>query len=56
MLHFIAPLNILLRRRLTYRITDFYPECLIAGEGTMRLGAQVASPRDLFLAAPNRSL
>ena len=33
MLHFIAPLNILLRKRLTYRITDFYPECLIAERG-----------------------
>jgi hypothetical protein len=33
MLHFIAPLNILLRKRLTYRITDFYPECLIAEKG-----------------------
>jgi hypothetical protein len=33
MLHFIAPLNILLRKHLTYRITDFYPECLIAERG-----------------------
>jgi hypothetical protein len=30
MLHFIAPLNILLRKRLIYRITDFHPECLVA--------------------------
>lgn len=30
MLHFIAPLNLLLRKRLVYRITDFHPECLIA--------------------------
>jgi hypothetical protein len=30
MLHFIAPLNLLLRKRLIYRITDFHPECLIA--------------------------
>src|SRR4051812_21429772 len=30
MLHFIAPLNVLLRKRLIYRITDFHPECLIA--------------------------
>jgi hypothetical protein len=30
LLHFLAPLNLLLRRRLTYRITDFHPECLIA--------------------------
>ena len=33
MLHFIAPLNILLRKRLIYRITDFHPECLIAERG-----------------------
>jgi len=26
MVHFIAPLNILLRKKLIYRITDFYPE------------------------------
>lgn len=30
LLHFIAPLNILLRKKLTYRITDFHPECLMA--------------------------
>lgn len=33
MLHFIAPLNIVLRRRLVYRIMDFHPECLIAERG-----------------------
>src|SRR5215472_1492981 len=33
MLHFIAPLNVLLRRRLIYRIMDFHPECLIAERG-----------------------
>src|SRR6185437_2424722 len=33
MLHFIAPLNVLLRKRLIYRITDFHPECLIAERG-----------------------
>lgn len=33
MLHFIAPLNLVLRRRLIYRITDFHPECLIAERG-----------------------
>jgi hypothetical protein len=33
MLHFIAPLNVLLGKRLIYRITDFYPECLIAERG-----------------------
>lgn len=33
MLHFIAPLNVVLRRRLVYRIMDFHPECLIAERG-----------------------
>jgi hypothetical protein len=33
MLHFVAPLNIVLRKYLIYRITDFYPECLIADSG-----------------------
>jgi hypothetical protein len=30
MLHFIAPLNLLIRKQLIYRITDFHPECLMA--------------------------
>jgi hypothetical protein len=33
MLHFIAPLNALLRKRLIYRISDFFPECFIAERG-----------------------
>jgi hypothetical protein len=33
MLHFIAPLNVLLNKRLIYRITDFHPECLIVDGG-----------------------
>lgn len=33
MLHFIAPLNVVLGRRLVYRIMDFHPECLIAERG-----------------------
>lgn len=31
LLHVVAPLNLLLRKRLVYRITDFYPETLTAG-------------------------
>jgi hypothetical protein len=31
LLHFLAPLNLLFRKRLVYRITDFHPECLMAG-------------------------
>jgi len=30
LLHVVAPLAALLRKRLTYRITDFHPECLMA--------------------------
>ena len=41
MLHVLAPLNILLRRKLVYRITDFFPEAMIAAmpqvPGIMRL-------------------
>ncbi|HRC85826.1 MAG TPA: hypothetical protein PK413_09480, partial [Thermoanaerobaculia bacterium] len=33
LLHFLAPLNALLGRELTYRITDFHPECLMAELG-----------------------
>jgi len=32
-LHAIAPANLVLRRKLTYRITDFHPECAIAERG-----------------------
>lgn len=30
LVHFLAPLNAVLRKRLIYRITDFHPECLLA--------------------------
>jgi hypothetical protein len=33
MVHFIVPLNLLLRKELIYRITDFHPECAIAERG-----------------------
>jgi hypothetical protein len=33
MVHFIAPLNLLLRKQLIYRITDFHPECAVAERG-----------------------
>jgi hypothetical protein len=33
LLHFVAPLNVVLRRRLIYRIMDFHPECLMAERG-----------------------
>ena len=45
MVHFIAPLNLLLRKQLIYRITDFHPECLIAerGRSGLILGLLLAS-------------
>jgi hypothetical protein len=33
LLHLVAPLNVLARKRLVYRITDFFPECLMAELG-----------------------
>jgi glycosyltransferase involved in cell wall biosynthesis len=30
MIHFLSVANVFLRKKLTYRITDFYPECIIA--------------------------
>jgi hypothetical protein len=41
MVHFIAPLNLLLRKRLIYRITDFHPECLIAERGSSGRGLRL---------------
>ena len=32
-LHWMVPANLLLRRKLVYRITDFHPECAIAERG-----------------------
>lgn len=34
LIQLLAPLNLLLRKRLTYRITDFHPECVMAERGT----------------------
>jgi Glycosyl transferase 4-like domain len=34
LLHFIAPLNLIIRANLIYRITDFHPECFIAERGS----------------------
>lgn len=30
LIYFLVPANLVLRKRLVYRITDFYPECIIA--------------------------
>jgi hypothetical protein len=34
LLHFIAPLNLIIRANLIYRITDFHPECFVAERGS----------------------
>ena len=41
LLHFIAPLNLIIRTFLIYRITDFHPECLIAERGRASLSANL---------------
>jgi hypothetical protein len=41
LIHLIVPLNLLFRRRLTYRITDFYPECLMAERDPVPLWLRV---------------
>jgi hypothetical protein len=41
MLHFIAPLKLVMRIQLIYRITDFHPECLIAERGRAGFFANV---------------
>lgn len=46
LIHLLAPLNLLLRKRLTYRITDFHPECLMAEMTEM--GARVPAVLRLF--------
>lgn len=48
-LHWIVPANLLLRKPLTYRITDFHPECLIAELGQRPLWLQFFLYWTLFL-------
>lgn len=48
LLHLVAPLNVLLRKRLVYRITDFFPECLIADRGRQSLLLQAFHRLTLF--------
>lgn len=52
LVHFLVPLNALLRKRLTYRITDFHPECLIAELG--RAPAPLAAFHALTVALRRR--
>lgn len=37
LIHWMAPANLLLRKHLVYRITDFHPECAIAQRGSAGL-------------------
>jgi hypothetical protein len=48
LLHWIAPLNQILRKRLIYRITDFHPECLIAASGRQSLSLMLLYRLTLF--------
>ena len=48
LLHWIAPANLLLRKRLIYRITDFHPECLMAAMGRLPLSVQALYRLTLF--------
>jgi hypothetical protein len=52
LVHLLVPLNALLGKRLTYRITDFHPECLIAELG--RVPAWLRALRALTVALRRR--
>jgi hypothetical protein len=47
-LHWIAPANLLLRKKLVYRITDFHPECAIAQAGGAGPGLRLLYRLTLF--------
>jgi hypothetical protein len=47
-LHWIAPANLLLRKKLVYRITDFHPECAIAERGRASLFLNLIYRATLF--------
>jgi len=47
-LHWIAPLNLILRKRLVYRITDFHPECLMAARSRPSVWLTLAYRLTLF--------
>jgi len=48
LLHWIAPLNLLLRKRLIYRITDFHPECSMAARGRPSVALSIVYRLTLF--------
>lgn len=41
LIHLLVPANLVLRKRLTYRITDFHPECLLAELGRAPLALRL---------------
>lgn len=47
-LHWIALVNVLLRKKLIYRITDFHPECAIAERGNASLFLKLVLTLTLF--------
>ncbi|MGH7336347.1 MAG: hypothetical protein ACREI7_02100, partial [Myxococcota bacterium] len=49
LLSWLVPLNLFLRRRLVYRITDFHPECSIAARGRATVGLRLALAWTRFL-------
>jgi hypothetical protein len=48
LLHWLAPLNLFLRKKLVYRITDFHPECLIAQRGSAGIALRFLYRLTLF--------
>ncbi len=48
LLHFVMPGKLLLGKRLTYRITDFHPECLMAEVADRSPGGRVPLPLRAF--------
>jgi hypothetical protein len=48
LLHLLAPLNVVLRRTLVYRITDFFPEVLVAERGGASWGLRLLQRLTLF--------
>lgn len=48
LLHWLAPLNLLLRKKLCYRITDFHPECLMVERGRAGLALRFFYKLTLF--------
>ena len=49
MIHLLVPLNLFLGKRLTYRITDFHPECLMAELGRSPLPLRLFHRWTVFL-------